>query len=179
MKWGRKSAKRAAFEARLWPRDDRGHACDPTMRDSYAGQVFGALDHTRRDLFKKVDWKELAWGLVLHLPLLVVFATGNALLPAKLWGVDRFWVLLGCLVVLASVWGRLVWLTPFGRGVLERMGQRYWRDTLGRREGKGACLACGYALDGAPVEDDGCLQCPECGSAWKAGRVRLLDEPLA
>lgn len=32
---------------------------------------------------------------------------------------------------------------------------------------EGICAACGYRLDDLPVEDDGCVVCPECGAAWK------------
>ena len=30
-----------------------------------------------------------------------------------------------------------------------------------------ACAACAYDLSGAPVEDDGCTVCSECGAAWR------------
>lgn len=30
------------------------------------------------------------------------------------------------------------------------------------------CLQCGYGLAGLPVEDDGCVTCPECRAAWAA-----------
>ncbi|MGH7131943.1 MAG: hypothetical protein ACREJO_08375 [Phycisphaerales bacterium] len=31
----------------------------------------------------------------------------------------------------------------------------------------GCCASCGYGLDVASVQDDGCCVCPECGAAWK------------
>ncbi len=29
------------------------------------------------------------------------------------------------------------------------------------------CPVCAYRLDGAPVAEDNCTLCPECGAAWK------------
>ncbi len=37
----------------------------------------------------------------------------------------------------------------------------------------GRCASCGYALAGMEVDPEGVIQCPECGSAWKAERVKL------
>lgn len=164
---GRQSRK--AWQERLWPRDDRGYACDPTLRGSYAGQAVAAV---RSDLFKKVDWAELAWMALIHLPLLAAYFAAMALLPATVYGVDRFYVVLAGMIPLAMVWGRAVSSLPFSRRITEHMNARHWRHVLGSRERKGACLACGYALDGATVADDGCLQCPECGAAWRVERVR-------
>lgn len=31
----------------------------------------------------------------------------------------------------------------------------------------GCCASCGYGLDAASEQDDGCSVCPECGAAWK------------
>lgn len=166
---GRES--RTAWESALWPRDDRGHACDPT-RDSYTGRALEAAGDVRRGLSKKVDWREMGFSLVLQLPVIVGFVLAIAYLPPKVWGVDRVLVALGGFVVASMAWGQVVFRLPFSRAMTVRMTKRYWRARLEGREGAGACLACGYALDGAAVEADGCLQCPECGAAWKADRVR-------
>ena len=32
---------------------------------------------------------------------------------------------------------------------------------------EGLCAACHYGLEAIPVEDDGCVVCPECGAAWR------------
>jgi hypothetical protein len=32
---------------------------------------------------------------------------------------------------------------------------------------RGICGACRYDLDGALIEEDGCVLCPECGAAWR------------
>lgn len=29
------------------------------------------------------------------------------------------------------------------------------------------CIACGYSLAGAASASDGCVECPECGAAWR------------
>lgn len=31
----------------------------------------------------------------------------------------------------------------------------------------GHCPSCGYALDGLPIDPDGCSTCPECGAGWR------------
>lgn len=31
------------------------------------------------------------------------------------------------------------------------------------------CASCAYDLAGLPTADDSCLECPECGAAWKLG----------
>ncbi len=32
----------------------------------------------------------------------------------------------------------------------------------------GFCASCGYDLEGAVIEEDGCRRCSECGAAWRA-----------
>lgn len=162
---------RTAFEARLWPRDDRGYACDPT-HDTSTGRAREMAGDVRRGLGKKVDWREMGLSLVLHAPVIAGLALALVYLPATLWGVDRLLVALGGFLAASMAWAQILVRLPFTRRLTERMTAQYWRTRLERREGKGACLACGYALDGATVEADGCLQCPECGGAWRAERVR-------
>ncbi|MFZ4572927.1 MAG: hypothetical protein ACOYN0_00935 [Phycisphaerales bacterium] len=36
---------------------------------------------------------------------------------------------------------------------------------------EGFCGSCGYSLRSTPAHEDGCIQCPECGAAWKADRI--------
>lgn len=33
----------------------------------------------------------------------------------------------------------------------------------------GFCGGCGYGLSELVAEEDGCVVCPECGAAWRAG----------
>lgn len=33
------------------------------------------------------------------------------------------------------------------------------------------CPSCAYGLHGLPEDPDGCLVCPECGAAWRRGRM--------
>lgn len=40
----------------------------------------------------------------------------------------------------------------------------------------GVCPHCVYSLDGASVREDGCVLCPECGSAWRRDRIRRFSE---
>jgi hypothetical protein len=39
------------------------------------------------------------------------------------------------------------------------------------------CPGCGYSLERLEViaEEDECIVCPECGAAWKAGRIGSPD----
>ncbi len=48
-------------------------------------------------------------------------------------------------------------------------GRTFARKLSKWRLGRGACAACGYALEGVLAEQDGCAVCPECGAAWKLG----------
>jgi hypothetical protein len=84
--------------------------------------------------------------------------------PVAFWGftLDYPWSVLVC--GLAFV----VWLL----GVLflsrwqVRLGWRHWKSHLLKHE---YCPSCGYGLGDAPVQDDGCRICSECGAAWSAG----------
>lgn len=40
----------------------------------------------------------------------------------------------------------------------------------------GICPHCVYSLDGASVREDGCVLCPECGSAWRRDRIARFSE---
>lgn len=48
-----------------------------------------------------------------------------------------------------------------------RITAEYLRD--------GVCPACGYNLFGLVVAEDGCLNCPECGAAWRAERIQVAQ----
>lgn len=41
---------------------------------------------------------------------------------------------------------------------------------------RGVCGSCLYRLKGLPVEDDGCVVCPECGAAWRSASIRHVDD---
>jgi ribosomal protein L37AE/L43A len=40
----------------------------------------------------------------------------------------------------------------------------------------GRCPSCGYPIDAIEPETDGCVVCPECGSAWRTGDPRYTLE---
>ena len=63
----------------------------------------------------------------------------------------------------------LVCFLSFGFGQIFFPGRAFARKLSKWRLGRGACAACGYALEGVHTEQDGCTVCPECGAAWKLG----------
>lgn len=57
----------------------------------------------------------------------------------------------------------LVLLPPFSRAWRRAAGEAIIETTLRFN----LCPGCGYTLEDLAVEGDGCLQCPECGAAWR------------
>jgi uncharacterized protein YbaR (Trm112 family) len=41
------------------------------------------------------------------------------------------------------------------------------------------CPSCTHALDGLPEMEDGCVVCPECGSAWRVDAITRSLPPVA
>jgi len=42
---------------------------------------------------------------------------------------------------------------------------------------QGICPSCLAFLDGAPVQSDGCVECPDCGAAWRAPVITSAPAP--
>ncbi len=48
------------------------------------------------------------------------------------------------------------------------LGRRVWRiDAMAHLPRQGWCAACVYRIEGLPLQEDGCIVCPECGAAWQ------------
>lgn len=62
-------------------------------------------------------------------------------------------------VAIAIVFMRLTWMA--------QARESLWRESLWRAMEGGWCPVCDFVLVGLKPESDGCVVCPECGSAWR------------
>jgi hypothetical protein len=69
---------------------------------------------------------------------------------------------------LVTVLGAIVLMTMLNVGRMSR-GEQAAAEVYVRR---GLCASCLYSLANLTAAPDGCLQCPECGAAWKQARVK-------
>ncbi len=91
-------------------------------------------------------------------------------------------IIIGLLLTVPGVWNRgllMLWLygVPglFAGVMLVRAGMRFRprfpganADDLARAvAAEGLCPSCAYTIRGLATEPDGCVVCPECGSAWR------------
>ena len=49
--------------------------------------------------------------------------------------------------------------------------RRMAREVAGTIAAHGLCGSCGYTMQNLPPDPDGCVVCPECGSAWDTERM--------
>ena len=153
--------------------DDRGWRV-PLVRTMlalvpwWAGPLPRATQSAVRSDLLKWSWRkqnvfrrdELWYGAVIAvLPALLSF--GPLMLsmalnwPAGWW---RFAVIIPGTIVMFLLLPDLLWrLMPPSRC-------RLVADAVLKH---GCCASCGYGIDGASVQEDGCCVCPECGAAWK------------
>lgn len=118
-----------------------------------------------------------AAGLVVRAA--IVFAAVYAVYAGLTWiGVPRtaVWVP----VVLTVILVPLVQI-PSARWIdvlIGRLAVRQQSDRLiAWALSRSLCPSCGYSLERLEVkaEEDECILCPECGAAWKAGRIGRPD----
>jgi hypothetical protein len=87
----------------------------------------------------------------------------------------KIWI--GLMWVLAAPGAIYAWtLRPPWNGRYAKWIHREWSiapNMLRKRR----CPACAYSLSGLTPEPDNCIQCPECGAAWKAERVGKPPRP--
>jgi hypothetical protein len=67
------------------------------------------------------------------------------------------------IVVLAAPWAAAVLLAEFQFLGPRRMAREAIESSLRARR----CPVCLYSLEGLGAAADGCVQCPECGAAWR------------
>jgi len=103
------------------------------------------------------------WVVGFGLLILVVFLLSTGMSP---------WLAFG-LGVAGFVLLRLLYAP-----VLRRVGAGGRAErVIGQVLKVGVCPSCAYDLAGLPADEDGCVGCAECGSAWRADRIGRT-EPL-
>ncbi len=141
-------------------RDDRGAVVETlsvrAIRGANVGKAPKALAKQLKDIVKHraagFDPMNLVIGVALALP----FLAGLYFLPIR--GLPYH----GALVVFVIFQAWVI------RWCAER---RMGREVAGTIAAHGLCGSCGYTMQDLPPDPDGCVVCPECGSAWEAERM--------
>ncbi len=96
-------------------------------------------------------------------------ALGVGLIGARLGGlIPNGWI--GVVATLAGVWLVVAGVVAYASVLSARNADpALFGSVFSKRDGQGQCRACRFPLEGLPVEDDGCVVCPECGAAWRVG----------
>ncbi|MCC5821810.1 MAG: hypothetical protein LAT64_00820 [Phycisphaerales bacterium] len=71
-----------------------------------------------------------------------------------------------------------IYLIGFGLPMGYLVSQRNWRSTAHARDamlGFVLCPSCAHGIGRIPPAPDGCVICPECGAAWRAGPTDHSD----
>ncbi len=141
-------------------RDDRGRVVETlsvrAIRSANVGKAPAALAKQLRDIVKNRAAGFDPMNLVISLVLVLSFLAALYLLPIR--GLPYYGAI-GAFVVFQ------VWVL---RWCAER---RMAREVAGTIAAHGLCGSCGYTLQDLPPDPDGCVVCPECGSAWDAERM--------
>lgn len=105
---------------------------------------------------KGVLWRLIQGGVLGSLVGAMVYKAGYAAMgPQDMRGTVTLSVLLGAGAAFGGF--RLIRKAP----AFELVGPMLSRCRL--------CVVCGYDLSATPVAEDGCVDCPECGGAWRLG----------
>lgn len=113
-------------------------------------------------------WREYLWSILIILSIAI--ALGVFVLEPDLSKLGRFgeiagWII-GGLAIACVIWMRTYYKVST---------RRDWQSDESLR--RGHCAQCGRALAGLTPQPDNCIQCPECGAAWKADRVGKPPRP--
>lgn len=111
-------------------------------------------------------WREWMWLILIV--LMVVVALGVFFLQPDLSKFGKLGEIAGWIFG-AMVIGFVLWMRMYYRHA--NFYDRRFTEPLRR----GHCAQCGWALVGLIPEPDNCIQCPECGAAWKADRLGKCD----
>ncbi len=143
--------------------DDRGQECQ-LVSFELAQQCGAYPAWPRRAIF----WSSIVGGFG-SLPLLFQGFSSSLGVGSKIWLAGAGLAIL-VFIVLSLIYGHTSGPRerPFRKPeahheIAARLGDRM----LHRLH----CPTCAYPLAGLAVAPDGCIQCPECGAAWKADRV--------
>ncbi len=96
--------------------------------------------------------------------IIVYWVVVSGLSGAGLFGSGRFFMIFPPIVF----WGGIIMSGYLLRRYAVRRARKKVAATM---VAEGICGTCGYSLRGLGVQDDGCIVCTECGSAWRASRV--------
>lgn len=113
-----------------------------------------------------LDGRHEIMGFLLSLPILGVLILAVVVLKLPVW---LSFAVTGLVPVGSVVMFRRFTITPFfcSRGY----------ECIQQAVRRGRCAACGYALSGLTEDDDGMIDCPECGAAWRSDRLRATEAP--
>lgn len=138
------------------------------------GRVFEPVSHFAAFRCRALPWWPYAWALVTLFGIVGGFTT-LVVTPldqdfssgAKMW--------IGLMCVLAAPGVLFAWtLRPATYGWHAKWFNLEWH-VVPRMLQHRRCPACSYSLRVLTPEPDNCIQCPECGAAWKADRVGKRD----
>ncbi len=144
-------------------RDDRGRLVSPLFLPDLQtspsdGPQARFAEHIGRFDFATSSWRGVA---TLLLPAMLAFAVVMPLL-------NRF---LGLPKLVEAAIAGVIIATFLGLS-----GALFWRWSGGQMARTavlhGLCGSCGYTLEALVLGDDGCVQCPECGAAWRASNIK-------
>lgn len=104
-------------------------------------------------------------GLSISVVQVAIYAGGAAILGRQLTLIEFILPMLLAAGVMAVVFRRRLRdrISTVGPSLVSAITQ------------DGLCATCLYQLGGLVPEADGCLVCPECGSAWRAERVKNAE----
>lgn len=141
-------------------RDDRGRVVETlsvrAIRSANVGKAPAALAKQLRGMVRNRAAGFEPMNLVISLVLALLFLAVLYSLPIR--GLPY----LGAIVVLVILQVRIL------RWCAER---RMAREIAGTIAAHGLCGSCGYTMQDLAPDPDGCVVCPECGSAWEAARM--------
>lgn len=155
------------------PKDDRDQPCEVARLTSrqLAWRSIGIKSLTKDEITKQEQQ--------VTINLEIVIALIGGVLGWAMWTVLflPFTTLKGSLVgnflipmVASVVVSTLIWFTS-----LTWVRQRKFSKIADIHLVHGRCAGCGYELRDLPIEDDGCIVCPECNAAWKSERIGAHD----
>lgn len=143
--------------------DDRGQAVRIGRIDSasYANDIelLSAMQRTGElQQYGTLSAKGVTIGALIITVMVVLLAgLGATLIPFH-----SIWILPVIIAFLIAT------VAPIG---IRNARSRFDKRALATLLFIGRCPCCGYRIREQPVEPDGTIVCPECGSAWKAERV--------
>ncbi len=96
--------------------------------------------------------------VIIFVLMIVGAATAHGVILATVAPKMPMWILPVSLGV-----GMSVWFSLRARWGLKRLGPNVRLTMLN----EGRCPSCSHQIHACPVQEDGCVVCPECGAAWR------------